>query len=80
MPSWPPKSGSRALAAAIGASPDGLTGRLTDLGRPQGLGAAGADASRLEEALDGIEARPELRHTPDPPRREELRGIVESAW
>jgi alcohol dehydrogenase class IV len=68
------------LAAAVGATPETLPERLRELGRPPGLGAAGADASRLEEALDAIEARPQLAYTPDPPGREELRRIVKSAW
>jgi alcohol dehydrogenase class IV len=68
------------LATAIGTASGALATRLSELGRPEGLGAAGADASRMEEALDGIEARAELRHTPDPPDREELRHIIESAW
>ena len=68
------------LAAAIGTAPDGVAERIAELGRPEGLDAAGADRSRLEEALDAIEARPELQFTPDPPGREELRGIVEAAW
>ena len=68
------------LAAAIGTEPEGLGARLAELGRPEGLGAAGGDRSRLEDALDGIEARPELRFTPDPPGRDELRRLIEAAW
>jgi alcohol dehydrogenase class IV len=68
------------LAAALGTEPEGIAARLVELGRPEGLGAAGADRGRLEEALDGIEARAELRFTPDPPGREELRRIVEASW
>jgi len=70
----------RELAAAVGASAESLPDRLRQLGRPAGLGAAGADRARLEEALDAIQARPQLGHTPDPPDREELRRIVDSAW
>jgi alcohol dehydrogenase class IV len=68
------------LAASIGTGPERVAERITDLGRPEGLGAAGADRAKLEEALDAIEARPELQFTPDPPGREELREIVEAAW
>jgi alcohol dehydrogenase class IV len=68
------------LAEAVGTTPDGLRDRLRELGRPPGLGRAGADRDRLEEALDEIEARPQLANTPDPPDRAELRGIIESAW
>jgi len=68
------------LSASIGTEPKSIGQRIAELGRPEGLGAAGADRGRLEEALDAIEARPELRFTPEPPDREELRSIVESAW
>jgi alcohol dehydrogenase class IV len=68
------------LARSLGAGPSSLGERITELGRPSGLGAAGARRSRLEAALDGVEARPELQFTPDPPGREELRQIVEAAW
>jgi alcohol dehydrogenase class IV len=78
VPRAPQRMGE--LGAAIGTEPEGLAGRLAELGRPEGLGAAGADRSRLEEALDGIESRAELRFTPDPPGRDELRRIVEAAW
>jgi alcohol dehydrogenase class IV len=69
-----------ALAGAIGTEPGRIAGRIAELGRPRGIGAAGADRSRLEAALDGIEQRPELQFTPDPPDRAELRSIVEAAW
>jgi hypothetical protein len=49
-------------------------------GRPPGLGAAGADRDRLDEALDAILQRPELGFTPDPPGREELAAMIERAW
>ena len=78
LPRVPDQMGE--LATAIGTDPAGLGTRLEELGRPQGLGAAGADRRRIEEALDGIEQRPELRFTPEVPGREELRGIIESAW
>jgi alcohol dehydrogenase class IV len=68
------------LAEAVGTTPEGLRDRLRGLGRPPGLGSAGADRDRLEDALDEIEARPQLANTPDPPDRAELRGIIESAW
>jgi alcohol dehydrogenase class IV len=68
------------LAEAVGAVAATLPERLKELGRPPGLGPSGADAGRLEEALDAIEARPQLAHTPNPPGREELRRIIEAAW
>jgi alcohol dehydrogenase class IV len=69
-----------ALAGAIGSEPGRIAERIVALGRPGGLGAAGADRAQLESALDGIEQRPELQFTPDPPDRSELRAIIEAAW
>jgi alcohol dehydrogenase class IV len=70
-----------ALATAIGTTPAGIEERILDLGgRPPGLGAAGADRDRLDEALDAILQRPELGFTPDPPGREELASMIERAW
>jgi alcohol dehydrogenase class IV len=68
------------LAEALGSTPEALVDRVNELGRPQGLGAAGADDTKLDEALDAIEARPELQFTPEPPDRDELRRIIEAAW
>jgi alcohol dehydrogenase class IV len=68
------------LADALGTSPGSLPERIAELGRPIGLGAAGADRSALDDALDAIEARPELQFTPQPPNRTELAAIVEAAW
>jgi alcohol dehydrogenase class IV len=69
-----------AFAAAVGATTESLTERLRDLGRPPGLGAAGADAGKVEQALDEIEARPQLDWTPDRPSRVEIARIIEAAW
>jgi maleylacetate reductase len=69
-----------ALARAIGAERDRIGDRIVELGCPRGLGAAGADRDKLEQALDQVEARPELQFTPDPPDRGELRAIIEAAW
>jgi alcohol dehydrogenase class IV len=69
------------LAAAIGADPAKIEARILGLGgNPPGLGAAGADRSKLDPALDSILARPELAFAPDPPNRDELRQLIESAW
>jgi alcohol dehydrogenase class IV len=68
------------LAAAIGTSPDDIAIRIRDLGNPIGLGSAGADKSKLNQAIDAMLSRPELAFTPDPPGREELRELIESAW
>jgi alcohol dehydrogenase class IV len=70
-----------ALSEAIGTEPERIEERILDLGgRPPGLGAAGADRDRLDEALDAILQRPELGFTPDPPGREELAAMIERAW
>ncbi len=69
------------LAAAIGTDPAGIEPRILELGGdPPGLGAAGADRTKLDQAIDAILARPELAFAPDPPNRDELRQLIESAW
>ena len=69
------------LAAAIGTEPGDIESRILSLGgNPSGLGAAGAERSGLEQALEAILARPELAFTPHPPDRGELRQLIESAW
>jgi alcohol dehydrogenase class IV len=69
------------LAAALGADPGSIEARILQLGGdPPGLGAVGARREDLEQALDAILARPELGFAPGPPSREELRGLIESAW
>jgi alcohol dehydrogenase class IV len=69
------------LAAAIGTEAEGIGARILDLGgSPQGLGELGGDRSHIDQALDAIEARPELHFTPDPPDRAEIQGIIEAAW
>jgi alcohol dehydrogenase class IV len=70
-----------ALAEAIGTEPTGVDARILELGgQPSGLGELGADAAKIDAALDAILARPELGHTPDPPGRDELRRLIEAAW
>ncbi len=69
------------LADALGTTSDGLKGRIEALaGGRRTLGEVGADAQKLDSALDVIEARGELEMTPNPPDRGELRRIIESAW
>jgi alcohol dehydrogenase class IV len=69
------------LAKALGAEPAGVEERIRELGGdPAGLGELGADRSQIDAALDQIEARPELRFTPDPPDRQELQRIIDGAW
>jgi alcohol dehydrogenase class IV len=70
-----------ALSSALGTEPDRIEERILDLGgRPAGIGAAGADRGRLDEALDAILQRPELDFTPGRPNREELAELIERAW
>lgn len=70
------------LAAAIDCEAEEIEARILDLGgNPAGLGAAGADRSKLDQALDAILIRPELAFTPpEPPRREELEQLIASSW
>jgi alcohol dehydrogenase class IV len=69
------------LAEAIAAGPAGVEARVRELGGdPAGLGELGGERSKLDEALDSMLARPELGFTPQPPTRDELRELVESAW
>lgn len=69
------------LAEALATDPAEIGPRIRQLGGdPAGLGAAGADRSRLDEALDAILVRPELAFTPDPPDRAELAELIEAAW
>jgi alcohol dehydrogenase class IV len=71
-----------ALAAAIGCGTARIESRLLELGGdPPGLGALGADRSKLADALDAMIARPDLANTPGgAPSREELAELVERAW
>jgi maleylacetate reductase len=69
------------LATAIGTVPAAIEARILDLGgNPPGLGASGAQRSKLVEALDSILMRPELAFAPDPPNREQLQQLIEGAW
>jgi alcohol dehydrogenase class IV len=70
-----------ALAKSLGTDPSEIGPRIENLaGGRRHLGELGADESKLDEALDAIEARGELGMTPDPPDREELRRLIEAAW
>ena len=78
-----PRAGKQmtALARALGTRRDRLGERIEQLsGGRRALSAVGADRSKLELALDTILDRGELRMTPDPPGREELLALIESAW
>jgi alcohol dehydrogenase class IV len=70
-----------ALGEAIGTDSQGIEERILELaGHPAGLHELGQDHPHLEMALDAILQRPELRYTPQPPSREELKQLIESAW
>lgn len=69
------------LAKAIGTDPAEIEARVLELGgNPGGLGEAGADRSKLDEAIDAMLARPELAFTPEPPTRNDLQQLIEAAW
>jgi alcohol dehydrogenase class IV len=68
-------------ADAIAAEPAAVEQRILELGGdPEGLGAAGADRSKLGLALDAILERPELGFAPKPPDRAELERLIDAAW
>jgi len=69
------------LAESLSTDPEDMEARILALGdNPTGLGHLGADRGKLDEALDAMLLRPELAFTPEPPTREELEELVESAW
>jgi alcohol dehydrogenase class IV len=69
------------LTEALGTDPAGIEARIRELGGdPAGLGELGADRSKLDQALDSMLVRPELAFTPEPPTRNDLEQLVESAW
>ncbi|HEY5051821.1 MAG TPA: iron-containing alcohol dehydrogenase [Solirubrobacterales bacterium] len=70
-----------ALAAVLETDPDHIELRIQALGgNPPGLGASGADRSKLNEAVEAILNRTELSFTPSPPSGEELKELIETAW
>ena len=78
-----PRAGRQmtALARALGTKRAGLADRVEQLaGGRRSLSEIGADRSKLELSLDTILGRDELQMTPDPPERDELRTLIESAW
>jgi alcohol dehydrogenase class IV len=69
------------LARALEADPARIRERIEALGGgPRRLGDLAAERGRLRRALDAILSRPELQNTPEPPGREELEHLLESAW
>jgi alcohol dehydrogenase class IV len=73
--------GLEPLATAIGTTPADIEPRILELGgNPPGLGDQGADRTKLPEALDAMLLRPELAFTPEPPIRDDLESLIETAW
>jgi alcohol dehydrogenase class IV len=69
------------LAAALSTDPADIEARTLQLGgNPPGLGTLGADRSNLDQALEAMLMRPELAFTPEPPTRDELEELIDSAW
>jgi alcohol dehydrogenase class IV len=70
------------LAAAIETDPEDIEARVLQLGGdPPGLGATGADRSKLDQALDSMLLRPELAFVPGPPlTKGDLAELVDRAW
>lgn len=69
------------LSEALGTDPAEIEARILELGgTPPGLGAVGADRAKLEQAIDSMLMRPELAFTPEPPTRDDLERLIESAW
>jgi alcohol dehydrogenase class IV len=69
------------LAEAIGTDPASIESRILQLGgNPPGLGQLGADRSKLDQAIESMLVRPELAFTPEPPTRDDLERLIESAW
>jgi alcohol dehydrogenase class IV len=69
------------LAEALATDPADIEARVLQLGgNPPGLGILGADRSKLDQALEAMLLRPELAFTPEPPSRDELEELIDSAW
>jgi alcohol dehydrogenase class IV len=70
------------LATALGVELDGLEARVLRLGGdPAGLGALGAERSRLDRALAAMLARSELGFVPGPALTEaDLAELIERSW
>jgi alcohol dehydrogenase class IV len=69
------------LAEALATDPEDIEARVLQLGGdPAGLGALGADRSKLDQALESMLLRPELAFTPEPPTRSDLEELIDRAW
>jgi alcohol dehydrogenase class IV len=71
-----------AFAERIGTDLAGLAPRILALaGNPPGLSAAGADSSKLDEAIEAMLHRPELAFVPGPSlTKDDLAELLETAW
>ncbi|MGN6253837.1 MAG: iron-containing alcohol dehydrogenase [Solirubrobacterales bacterium] len=68
------------LAAALGTDLASLPARVEELGRPQALGELDGEKAKVDEAVEAMLQRPELRWVPGSPRKDELTELVRSAW
>jgi alcohol dehydrogenase class IV len=70
------------LATAIETDPKDIEARVLQLGGdPAGLGALGADRSKLDQALDSMLLRPELAFVPGPPlTKGDLAELLDRSW
>jgi alcohol dehydrogenase class IV len=69
------------LSESLATDPADIEARVLQLaGNPPGLAALGADRSKLDQALEAMLLRPELAFTPEPPSRDELEELIDSAW
>jgi alcohol dehydrogenase class IV len=69
------------LAVTLGTERNGLQGRIEELGHPRPLGEFGGGESRLDEAIEAMLQRPELKRVPGAPvTRGDLGELVRAAW
>jgi len=69
------------LAAALGTEREGLQERIEELGQPRPLGEVGGEESKLDEALEAMLQRAELKRVPGAPvTRDDLAAVVRRAW
>jgi alcohol dehydrogenase class IV len=69
------------LAESLATDPASIEARILQLGgNPAGLGAVGADRSKLNQAIESMLMRPELAFTPEPPTRGDLEELIDKSW
>jgi len=68
------------LASALGTDLPGLRMRIEALGRPKPLGHLGGDEAKLDEAIEAMLQRPELKHVPGAITAVDLEHLVRAAW